>query len=250
VISSEQIDRFEAIRLLQQSLERNPSALADWVILGELAHEVAVEAPPDQAQKYYKMSRDAYLKALALAPKNAGLKAAVLFAKEQEEGFNRFEGSRRAAAKTYIEARRRDVAATNYMPMVRTFMAPPVSMRRTTGEPAPAVTSTATGTDVVVSSATAAAATPPAGVIVANPNPAVTPIYANPIYLPYNVTGGVPYTYQQYSSAYYPSGYYANQTVPPVTLQRYTQVMSQGIRKPLRPVPAISPGPVPPTDGR
>jgi len=263
VISSDQTDRFEAIRMLQQSLERNPKALADWVLLGELAHEVAVNLPADQARQYYKMSRDAYEKALALAPSNAGLKAAVRFAQEQDEGFNRFEDTRRAATKLYIDARRRELAATNYMPTVRTFAPPPAAMAGTTGTATTTAAPATTGPDVVVSSTTAATATPPVnaptGVVVPDRNPAVTParrgddsatygarlIYSNPIYLPYNMAGGTPYTYKQYSSAYYPYGYFSNQSVQPMTLQRYTQVMSQGGGNALRPVPVEAPGPAP-----
>jgi len=270
VISSEQIDRFEAIRMLQQSLDRNPKALTDWVVLGELAHEVAVDLPADQARQYYKISRDAYEKALALAPNNAGLKAAVRFAQDQDEGFDRFEQSRRAAAKTYVDARRRDLAATSYTPTVRTFAPPPVALAAargttTTGTPTTPAAPATTGPDVVVSSNAAATATPPVnaptGVVVPDRAPAVSPprredtdtgsygtrlIYSNPIYLPYNMAGGAPYTYQQYSSAYYPYGYFSNQTVQPVTLPRYTQMMSQGGGRALQPVPVETPGPVPP----
>ena len=46
MIGSHQIDRFEAIRQLQQSLRANPNNTADWVILGELAHEVALDVTP------------------------------------------------------------------------------------------------------------------------------------------------------------------------------------------------------------
>ncbi|MEJ7637852.1 MAG: hypothetical protein WKF75_07705 [Singulisphaera sp.] len=94
VIGTQQINRFEAIRQLQQTVKQNSKSLADWVILGELAHEVAIDLPADQARLYYKTSRDAYENALELAPDNTGLQAAVQFAKDEEQGLDRFEKSR------------------------------------------------------------------------------------------------------------------------------------------------------------
>ena len=48
VIGSHQIDRYDAIDKEQKVLEAdNPKSLADWIILGELAHEVAMDAPAD-----------------------------------------------------------------------------------------------------------------------------------------------------------------------------------------------------------
>ena len=128
VIGTQQINRFEAIRQLQQTVKQNPKSLADWVILGELAHEVAIDLPADQAGPYYKMSRDAYENALELAPDNPGLQAAVQFAKDQEQGLDRFEKSRSAATQMYLAARRRDLAATQFTPSLRVYgppMAPP-----------------------------------------------------------------------------------------------------------------------------
>ena len=49
VIGTQQINRFEAIRQLQETVKQNSKSLADWVILGELAHEVAIDLPADQA---------------------------------------------------------------------------------------------------------------------------------------------------------------------------------------------------------
>jgi hypothetical protein len=45
--------------------------------------------------------------------------------------------------------------------------------------------------------------------------------YVGPAYTPFGTPGGPPYTYQQYSSAYFPPGIYNNPTAEPVTLQRY-----------------------------
>ena len=72
VIGSHQIDRYDAIEKEQQAVADNPKSLADWIILGELSHEVAMDAPADHAGKYFKMSSDAFESALALAPNNAG----------------------------------------------------------------------------------------------------------------------------------------------------------------------------------
>ena len=74
--------------------------------------------------------------------------------------------------------------------------------------------------------------------VTTDPAPAVTPavtpsrgtnfgvaqVYANPAYQPYVFPQGSPYSYQQYSSAYYPPSYYNATTAgPPVTIQRYVQ---------------------------
>src|SRR6185437_2823669 len=97
VIGAQQIDRYDAIKKEQDLLDKKPKSLDDWVILGELAHEVAMDAPADLAPKYFRMSRDAFEKALALDPDNRGLKAAVQFAKDQESQTETFEKSRDAA---------------------------------------------------------------------------------------------------------------------------------------------------------
>ena len=113
---SHQIDRFEAIRLLQQSTAANPKAAPDWVILGELSHEAALDVPSGQDATYYKISRDAYEHAAALAPDNAGLKAAVQFARDQEAGAPQFDASRKASARTYIATRRQELATSGLNP--------------------------------------------------------------------------------------------------------------------------------------
>jgi hypothetical protein len=121
VISSEQIDRYDAIKQLQKAVKDNPKSLADWVTLGELAHEVAMDAPADRAGEYFTLSRDAFEKALALAPNNPGLTAAVQFSRDQMANADAFEKSRDLATVTYLEARRRDLAATNYTPYIRVY---------------------------------------------------------------------------------------------------------------------------------
>ncbi len=119
VIGSHQIDRFEAIRLLQRSLKANPEAVGDWVILGELAHEAALDLPSEQDNNYYRLSRQAYERALELDPDNAGLQAAVQFARDQENGAEQFDAARRRAARTYVDARRREMAQTNNAPTIQ-----------------------------------------------------------------------------------------------------------------------------------
>jgi hypothetical protein len=248
VIGTQQINRFEAIRQLQETVKQNPKSLADWVILGELAHEVAIDLPADQAGRYYKLSREAYENALELAPDNRGLQAAVQFAKDQEQGLDRFEKSRSAATRMYLEARRRDLAETQFTPSLRVYGAPtpPPSgspeaaaatgdigtARATTVNPTldntaatasstrndPAVRKSATGGDVVVFPAETASSTTsgPSGA-----NYGVRQFYSYPTYQTYVPSQGAPLTYQQYSSSYYPMDNAAGQAGQPVTLQRY-----------------------------
>jgi len=212
IIGSHQIDRYDAIASLQAALQANPNSLADWVILGELAHEVAIDAPPDQAPKYFAMSREAYEKALALAPNNPGLKAAVQFARDQEAHGAAFEKTRDQATTSYLDARRRDLAATNYAPAIRVFNPPPLMpvnpvsaengiAANATTDPNPAVTN------------------PPASSL-ASANMGTRQIYSTPIYQPYTLPQGTPYTFQQYSSAYSPP---AAGALAPMSLPRYNQ---------------------------
>jgi hypothetical protein len=239
LIGTEQIDRYDAINALQNDLKANPRSLADWVILGELAHEVAIDAPADQAPRYFTMSREAYEKALALAPSHAGLKAAVQFAKDQEAHSAEFEKIRDRATQAYLEARRRDLAATNYTPTVRVFT-PPTTVP--VAEPAvPA------GLSTRVPPTTTADATPgisqaPA-VIRDTANMGVRQIYSTgPTYQAYSLPQGTPYTFQQYSSSYYPAGTYPAGTVP-MTVQRYVNPVL-GLPGTTQPVPgAVSPRP-------
>src|SRR5262245_52084508 len=97
VIGTHQIDRYAAIEQGREALRKKPRSLSDWIILGELAHEVGVDSPPSQAAGYFKLSREAYERALALAPDRPGLKAAVQFAKDYEAGADRFATERNQA---------------------------------------------------------------------------------------------------------------------------------------------------------
>lgn len=136
VIGSQQIDRYDAIAKEQKAVEANPKSVTDWVILGELAHEVALDVPGDLAAKYFRMSRESFEKAQALEPGNPGLRAAVDFAREQEKNMQAFEASRDTHTDTFLDARRRDLVATGNTPYVRTYE-PPLPSRTLPG-PAPA----------------------------------------------------------------------------------------------------------------
>jgi len=137
VIGSQQIDRYDAINKVRTAVKENPKSLTDWVILGELAHEVAMDAPADDAAKYFGMSSDAFEKALALDPNNAGLKAAVQFTRDQKAHVDEFEKSRDAVTDTFLDARRRDLAATGNTPYVRVY-SPPLPDRTLPGpDPSP-----------------------------------------------------------------------------------------------------------------
>jgi len=246
VIGTHQIDRYAAIAQLQQAVKAKPDSLSDWIMLGELAHEVGVDSAPEDARQYHALSRQAYEKALALAPNKPGLKAAVQFARDYEAGTDRFAQIRARATQSYLDARRRDLAATDYVPAVRVYPAMPsvtvppasatvVAPSGTSGPPAiePA------GTVASPAEATPTPAVTPPDIKAVDTTPAITPaptqtastdianfgtrqIYTSPYayYQPLALPQGAPYTYQQYSSAYYPAGL-DNAGQLPVTLQRY-----------------------------
>ncbi len=169
-IGTHQIDRFEAIHLVQESLKSNPNDAAAWIVLGELAHEVAQDLSSQDDEPYYKLSQEAYEKALALQPNNAGLKAAVEFARVQKAGAAQWDQARRDAASSYIEVRKSELAASGFNPTVQAYSPP----------------------------------TPPAAVEATNSSPASLPAvtYQYPVYQPYYVQGAQPYTYQQYAGGY------------------------------------------------
>ncbi len=123
-IGSHQIDRFEAIRQLQGDTRSDPNNVANWVILGELAHEVALDLPQEQDDPYYQLSRVAYERALALDPNNNGLKAAVQFAKEQEANAANFDAQRRRGVAAYLAARRAEMATNGVNPTLLVYEAP------------------------------------------------------------------------------------------------------------------------------
>ena len=190
-IGTHQIDRFEAIHLLQESLKSTPNDAAAWIVLGELAHEVAQDLSSQDDEPYYKLSQEAYEKALALQPNNAGLKAAVEFAREQKAGAAQWDQARRDAASSYIEVRKSELAASGFNPTVQASFTPP------------------------------APPAPPAAVAATNSAPASQPAvtYQYPVYQPYYVQGTQPYTYQQYAGGYLYTApaYYTYGTVPGVT---------------------------------
>jgi tetratricopeptide (TPR) repeat protein len=172
-IGTHHIDRFEAIHLLQESLKSNPNDAAAWIVLGELAHEVAQDLSSQDDEPYYKLSEEAYQKALALQPKNAGLKAAVDFAREQKADAAHWDQVRKKAASNYIEVRKSELAASGFNPTVQIY-SPPTPP------------------------------TPPAAVAATNSAPVSQPTqtYQYPVYQPYYVEGAQPYTYQQYAGGY------------------------------------------------
>ena len=167
----DQIDRHAAIQQLQGELKTNPNNEASWIILGEIAHEIAYELAGDQDTPYYQMSRQAYENALKLNPTSKALQAAVQFAKDQEAGATQFDESRRQAVPQYIAARRRELTESGLGPNVRVYGNPPVPSRSVPPRGTPAPTSAAV-----------------------------------PTYRPYyQAQGGQPYSYQQYSNETLPS---------------------------------------------
>jgi hypothetical protein len=126
-LATYQIDRYEAILQVRQALVKNPRDLNDWIILGELAQEVAADVPSSEAPGYYKLARESFESALKLKPGDANLTAAAQFARDQEEAAQRLAQTRRRAASTYLSARRRELAATGTGPTVRVYTAPRAS---------------------------------------------------------------------------------------------------------------------------
>ena len=176
-IGTHQIDRFEAIHELQESLKSNPNDVAAWIVLGELAHEAAQDVSSQNDEPYYRLSQVAYEKALALQPKNAALKAAVELAREQRADAAHWDQARREAASSYIEVRKGELVASGFNPTVQASSAPT--------PPTPP--------------------TPPAALAAANFAPASQPAvtYQYPVYQPYYV----------YTPVYVPV-YYGSATVP------------------------------------
>ena len=193
-IGSHQIDRYEAIRQLRQSVKTNPDSLADWVILGELAHEVALDLPSDQDDPYYQLSRSAYEHALRLDPNNSGLRAAVQLARDQETNAADFDDNRMQGVRTYLDARRREVAATGYAPTIRIFKTatlPPDDSRSDLDDPAP----------------------------ISRQAKPVSRTVSYPTYQPYSPSQGKPVTYQQYSDSFAPPPAKSASPTPTTTLR-------------------------------
>ncbi len=207
-IGSHQIDRFDAIRQLQADVRSDANNLANWAILGELAHEVAVDLPQGQDDAYYTLSREAYERAAQLDPNNNGLKAAVQFARDQEANAATFDAQRRQGVATYLDARRREMATYGVNPTVQVY------------EPAAPTTTVA--------------AAPAQPVAVANPN--YGPNYPTQSYRPlYNQQAQQPYSYNQYANGYTPNNTAGTQTAAPTTLRQYGQqlpgvLINQGLR--------------------
>jgi hypothetical protein len=191
-----QIDRFEAIRLLQESLKSAPNDAAAWIVLGELAHDVAQDLSSQEDQRYYKLSQEAYERALALQPKSNILRGAVELAREQKSGAAQWDQTRREAARNYIATRKQELAGSGFGATIQ-----PVSVR---------------------------AATPPAAAAAAISTPASQPAqtyqympaqtYQYLVYQPSSVPTAQPYLYQQNTGSYLnsPPVYYTYTPAPKV----------------------------------
>jgi hypothetical protein len=162
VLGTHQIDRFAAIEQTRAALEADPNNLNDWIILGELAQEVAGDVPTNLAAGYFKLAHDSYEAALKLSPGNASLQAAARFAREQEQDAEAFAQGRRRAAATYLKTRRDELAQHGAAPTVRVHSYPNRTQTR-------------------------------------NPAAAAAPSY---YYQPYAASDGSPYTYQQHYRNY------------------------------------------------
>lgn len=202
-IGSHQIDRYAAITQLRSEIRGDPNNLANWVILGELAHEVALDLPEPTDDAYYKISRDAYERALGLDPNNNGLKAAVQFARDQEANSRTFDAQRRNGVATYLDSRRREMATNGVNPTVLVYETP---------TPLPSTLPVPQPPDRVTPGAPRA--TQPGAFQPAN-------AYPTPTYRPYANTEGQPYNYNQYQNAYSPAA--APNQAPPTTLRQFGQ---------------------------
>jgi hypothetical protein len=193
---SRQIDRFEAIRLLQASLKSNPKDTAGWVVLAELAHEVARDLSSQDDEPYYRLSAEAYEKAVALQPENTTLRAAAEFAQDQVAGVRERDQHRREAARAYVESREHELVSARFGAAVLTY--PP--------ERALAPVSSTRALTVSRESVPTAAPLPPPAPRPAAPAPTATaPVPPQPsaaAYQPYYVVNGQPYVYTSYVVQY------------------------------------------------
>ncbi len=124
LLSSRQIDRYHAIEQVRSQLQVDPRNLGNWILMGELAQEVANDLPASQSKPYYTLARESYDNALKLDPNNAGLKAAANFARQHEQNADQLSKSRAALASSYLSAQRQELAKSNYTPSVPTFGSP------------------------------------------------------------------------------------------------------------------------------
>lgn len=205
VIDSHQIDRFAAIRQVERDLRADTRDIVDWVILGELAHDVALDLPPGQDRPYYALSRQAYESALVLDPNNAAVRAAAQFARDQEAGLAQLEDTRKRSAQVYVAARRRELSKRGIVPMIRTVIVPA------------ATTTVAPARTAVTTTTTAPVATPPP--VEATATTTATTVAPGMTYQPY-VVAGAPLTYTQYMNGFVVQ---ATPTTPVVTVREYIQ---------------------------
>jgi hypothetical protein len=205
--NSRQIDRFEAIRLLQSSLKSNPKDTAGWVVLAELAHEVASDLSSQDDEPYYRLSAEAYEKAVALQPNNTTLRAAADFAQDELAGVRQRDQRRREAARAYVESREHELVAARFSPAVLTYpheraLAPPTTPRAMTvsRETVPAAA------PLPVPEPSTPAPTAPATVAAAAPAVAYQPL-ATAVYQRYYAVTVQPYAYSPYAGTYVYSSY-------------------------------------------
>ena len=210
-IGTHQIDRFAAINQLQADLKSDANNLANWAILAELAHEVALDLPEGQDNAYYQLSSQAYQNAARLDPNNEGLKAAVQFARDQVTNSATFDAQRRQAVGTYLDSRRREMATNGVNPSVVVYEASQSTITQSNG-------------------------TTTAG-------------YPTRTYRPlYNAQAQQPYSYNQYQNAYSspavaPAGATAtNPTAAPTTLREFGRqlpgvIINEGVRALGQPTP-------------
>jgi hypothetical protein len=188
--SNHRVDRFVAIHELQESLKHNPKDTAGWIVLGELAHEVAQDLSSTDDQPYYKISVEAFEKAAALQPNNTAIKAALEFARDELAGAAQWDLTRKQAAHAYVETREHELVAARFSPAVLSYPPPRASIasveERATSSAPRDLASAAT-------SAPSRQPAPPAAPAAATPAPTTNPAYVY-AYVPYYVQ--VPqYTY-------------------------------------------------------
>lgn len=124
-IDTHQIDRYAAINKVREALKSDAQDLASWIILGELAHEAALDVPVEQSEEYLRLAREAYENAGKLRPDDRGIQAALRFVRDQEADAQEFNAARSRMTDTYLETRRREIAESGASPTLRFYGGPP-----------------------------------------------------------------------------------------------------------------------------
>jgi hypothetical protein len=190
---SHQVDRFEAIRILQESLKSNPKDAAGWIVLGELAHEVAQDLSSSDDRHYYELSVAAFEKAVALQPENTAIKAELEFARDQLAGADQWDKVRMKAARTYVEKREHELVAAKFSTAVLIYPPPRAAVASAALHATPAPHEAEPPASTAASPASRVPASPATTPAAAAPPATTTPTYLY-VYVPYYVQ--VPqYTY-------------------------------------------------------